>query len=241
MKKIECIILIGGSGEIGNQIIRKLSDNGYNVIYTYNRSDLVDYSDLSTSVIPFKLDVCSKSDIQNLVSNILVNSYSIKGLIYNAGIVDDKLFCNMSDTELMTVFEINFIGCFNVCKVFINELSVNIGSIVIMSSISGFIGKVGQINYSVSKAALISFTKNLSMEYARFGLRVNCVAPGLINTKMIDTISKDILSQMKKEIPLKRLGEAYEVANVVNFLISQESSYITGQVIVVDGGTTYLR
>ncbi|MDR0612682.1 MAG: SDR family oxidoreductase [Dysgonamonadaceae bacterium] len=240
MNKPEYILLIGGSGEIGKQIIRKLSNNGYNVIYTYNNRTPLDYSDLPTSIVSFKLNVCLKDEIKQLKIKISESNYLIKGLVYNTGVVDDKLFFNMSDKDFIDLFEVNFMGCFNVCKEFINELSVNKGNIVIMSSISGIIGKVGQINYAVSKAALISFAKNLSVEYARLGIRVNSIAPGLINTPMIDSIPKELLIKMKKEIPLKRIGEAYEIANIVNFLVSSESSYVTGQVIIADGGTTLL-
>jgi 3-oxoacyl-[acyl-carrier protein] reductase len=240
MDKIEFILLIGGSGEIGSQIIRKLSNEGYNILYTYNKRKPVNYSDLNSTIISMKLDVRSKDSIDYVHKYVIANNYLIKGMVYNTGVVDDKLFFNMSEQDFLDTFEINFMGCYNVCKAFINELSVNQGSIVIMSSISGIMGKVGQINYAVSKASLISFAKNLSVEYARLGLRVNCIAPGLINTPMIDTIPAELLTKMKREIPLKRIGEAYEVANTVYFLISPESSYITGQVIVVDGGTTLL-
>ncbi|MDR1552689.1 MAG: SDR family oxidoreductase [Prevotellaceae bacterium] len=238
MKGIEVILLVGGSGTIGDHIIRTLSNSGYNIVYTYNNRPPSNYKDFPTTIIPYQLNVCSKENIECFVNDLLEKGAVVKGLIYNAGVTDDKLFFNMTEQDFINVFKVNFMGCFHVCKALINELSVNKGSIVIMSSISGLIGKIGQVNYSVSKAGLISFAKNLAAEYARLGLRVNCVAPGLIQTDMLNTIPNDVLLKMKRNIPLKRIGEAYEVANVVRFLISPESSYITGQVIVVDGGTT---
>jgi 3-oxoacyl-[acyl-carrier protein] reductase len=240
VKDIPYILLVGGSGEIGTQIIRKLSNNGYHIIYTYNSTPPLNFSDLPTTIISFKLNVSSKEEILLLKQEIMREKYSVKGLVYNVGKIDDKLFFNMSEDDFSDLFKINFMGCFQLCKIFINELSVNRGSIVIISSISGIIGKIGQINYAVSKAALISFAKNLAVEYASLGLRVNCIAPGLINTPMINTIPAELLKKMKKNIPLKRIGEPQDVANIVNFLISPDSSYITGQVIIIDGGITLL-
>jgi 3-oxoacyl-[acyl-carrier protein] reductase len=234
-------LVIGGSSDIGVAIISKLVENGRNVIYTYNSNfsvkDRIEASlkEHSNRVIPMKLDIRSNKDISDFAKNIS-KKFKISSLIYNAGKINDKLFYTMTEQDFTDVIDINLYGCFRVCKAFINEIAVNEGTIVFISSISGMIGKKGQANYSCSKAGMNALCRNLAIEYASMGVRVNCIAPGFIKTKMLEEMSQEHLKDMKKGIPLKRIGSPEDVANVTHFLVSKESQYITGQTIVVDGG-----
>jgi 3-oxoacyl-[acyl-carrier protein] reductase len=234
-------IIIGGSSEIGIEIIKKLTEKGRKVLYTYhkNTSTVTEIEALHQDgprIIPIKVDVRSAVDIENLASYIAAEKINITSLIYNAGIHNDLLFQMMSEKDFSNVMDVNLNGCFRVCKALINNLAVNQGSIVFISSVSGLVGKIGQVNYSCSKAGLIALCRNLATEYASTGLRVNCIAPGLIKTKMLDKMPEQQLKAIKKDIPLKRIGLPEDVANAVHFLISEESPYITGQTLIVDGG-----
>ena len=235
-------IIIGGSSEIGIAIIRKLILNGRNVLYTYhsNNSILSNMKAFSKDkpglLIPFKLDVNSDQDIDLLSSYISSENIRISSLTYNAGKTNDLLFNSMTEKDFTDIMNVNLTGCFRVCKALVNNLAINQGSMVFISSVSGLVGKIGQVNYSCSKAAIIALCRNLAREYAGMGVRANCIAPGLIKTKMLDKMPEINLKAIKKDIPLKRIGLPNDVANAVFFLTSDESAYITGQTLVVDGG-----
>ena len=231
-------VVIGGSGEIGLGIIAKLISEGRNVVYTYNsNSDVVRETDkMYSRIISVKSDVQSSSDIENLANFIEAKRIKISSVIYAAGKTNDKLFISMSEEDFADVMDVNLYGCFRVCKALINNLAVNQGCIVLISSVSGMTGKIGQVNYSCSKAGMIAMCRNLALEYAAMGIRVNCIAPGLIKTRMLDKVPERQLNAIKKNIPLKRLGLPSDVANAVFFLVSGSGGYITGQTLVVDGG-----
>lgn len=231
-------VVIGGSGEIGLGIIAKLISEGRNVVYTYNsNSDVVRETDkMYSRIISVKSDVQSSSDIENLANFIEAKRIKISSVIYAAGKTNDKLFISMSEEDFADVMDVNLYGCFRVCKALINNLAVNQGCIVLISSVSGMTGKIGQVNYSCSKAGIIAMCRNLALEYAAMGIRVNCIAPGLIKTRMLDKVPERQLNAIKKNIPLKRLGLPSDVANAVFFLVSGSGGYITGQTLVVDGG-----
>ena len=231
-------VVIGGSGEIGLGIIAKLISEGRNVVYTYNsNSDVVRETDkMYSRIISVKSDVQSSSDIENLANLIEAKRIKISSVIYAAGKTNDKLFISMSEEDFADVMDVNLYGCFRVCKALINNLAVNQGCIVLISSVSGMTGKIGQVNYSCSKAGMIAMCRNLALEYAAMGIRVNCIAPGLIKTRMLDKVPERQLNAIKKNIPLKRLGLPSDVANAVFFLVSGSGGYITGQTLVVDGG-----
>ena len=235
-------LVIGGSGEIGLSIIKKLAGNGRNVLYTYhhNASAVTEIEAWAKGkpgqAIAVKIDIRSAQDVKDLASYITSKKMRISSLIYNAGLTNDMLFRMMSEEDFSSVMDVNLYGCFRVCKALIDNLAVHRGSIVFISSVSGMTGKIGQVNYSCSKAGLIALCRNLALEYASVGLRVNCIAPGFIKTKMLDKIPEENMKIMKKNIPLKRIGSPLDVANAVYFLVSEESGYITGQTLVVDGG-----
>ncbi len=239
MESNEIIVVVGGSGDIGLSIVQELLSKNYNILYTYNKTkpdkNLFSESE-NAKVRSFQLDVRDSSSTEKLKEYIQNNNLKIKGLVYNTGIIKDSLFFQMTEEDFSQVLDVNLLGCFRICKALIGDISVNRGNIVIISSIAGLLGKTGQVNYSCSKAALIALARNLAMEYARLGVRVNAIAPGLIKTKMLEEMPKVKLDEMKKGIPLKRLGEPLDIANSVNFLLSNQSNYITGQTLVIDGG-----
>ena len=235
-------LVIGGSSEIGFSIIKKLAGNGRNVLYTYhhNASAVTEIEAWAKGkpgqAIAVKIDIRSAQDVKDLASYITSKKMRISSLIYNAGLTNDMLFRMMSEEDFNNVMDVNLYGCFRVCKALIDNLAVHRGSIVFISSVSGMTGKIGQVNYSCSKAGLIALCRNLALEYASVGLRVNCIAPGFIKTRMLDKIPEENMKTMKKNIPLKKIGSPSDVANAVYFLVSEESSYMTGQTLIVDGG-----
>lgn len=232
----EYIVLIGGSGDIGRSIIETLVNNGYNVLYTYWNRDPKDQNVNDGTIQSYQMNVRNEDDIIKLKDYINSKNIKVKGLIYNAGITKDNLFENMSIEDFAETIDVNLMGCVRVCKHFMNSIAVNAGNVVIVSSISGLIGKAGQANYSASKAALSSLTRTLAMEYAIMGVRVNAVAPGFIETDMTRAIDKQIKKGLLKTVPMRRIGKPHEIANVIKFLISSDSSYVTGQTIIADGG-----
>ena len=158
-------------------------------------------------------------------------------LVNNAGITKDTLLARMKKEDFEQVINVNLIGTFNVTKNVISYMmKARYGRIINISSVVGICGNAGQTNYSASKAGIIGFTKSLAKEVASRNILVNAIAPGFIQTNMTDVLKEEIKQEIAKNIPLQRMGEAKDVANVVKFLASEDSSYITGQVIHVDGG-----
>ena len=184
-----------------------------------------------------KGDVSKFEECEVFVKETVEKLGSIDVLINNAGITKDMLLMRMKKDDFCSVIDTNLVGTFNVTKNVIGYMmKARHGNIVNISSVVGISGNSGQTNYSASKAGIIGFTKSLAKEVASRNIRVNSVAPGFIETDMTNVLKDDIKDEISKNIPLKRMGKAEDVANVVNFLVSDESSYITGQVINVDGG-----
>ena len=158
-------------------------------------------------------------------------------LINNAGITKDMLLARMKEEDFKQVIDVNLVGTFNMTKNVISYMmKARSGRIINISSVVGIAGNAGQTNYSASKAGIIGFTKSLAKEVASRNILVNAVAPGFIETNMTDVLKQEVKDEIAKNIPLKRMGTPQDVANVVKFLASEDSSYITGQVISVDGG-----
>ena len=162
---------------------------------------------------------------------------SVDVLVNNAGITKDNLLLRMSESDFDDVLSTNlkgtFLMCKNVSKIMMKQRS---GSIVNISSVVGITGNAGQANYAASKAGIIGLTKSLAKEFASRNLRVNAVAPGFIQSDMTDKLDQEIIANLSAQIPMKRLGDPQDIANTVAFLVSEKSSYLTGQVICVDGG-----
>ncbi len=235
------VLVTGSSRGIGKEIALYLAKNGFNIVL-HCVKNIEKLTQLSEEIKGFNVDVrCVQFDIKNrqqcfdtLKKDIEENGVYY-GVVLNAGIAKDNIFPIMEESEWDDVLDTNLGGFYNVLKPIVFpmiEKRVK-GRIVTMSSISGLAGNKGQVNYSASKAGIIGATKALSLELAKRGITVNCVAPGIIETDMIKDLPVD---EAKKMVPMKRLGKPKEVASLVNYLMSEDAAYITGQVISVNGG-----
>ena len=190
----------------------------------------------------YRCDVSSYDDAEAVGGRILADFGRVDILVNNAGITKDRLLVRMTPEDWGQVIAVNLTGAFNVTKVFAPPmLKQRAGSIVNIASVVGQAGNAGQTNYAASKAGMIGMTKSLAREFAARGVRVNAVAPGFIRTAMTDALAEDVQAQMKQAIPLGRLGEPGDVADVVMFLVSDLAGYVTGQVINCDGGMITAR
>ena len=193
--------------------------------------------EIGVQILAVKGDVANFEDCENFVKQVIERFGQIDVLVNNAGITKDMLLMRMKKEDFEQVIDTNLVGTFNVTKnVVPYMMKARSGRIINISSVVGISGNAGQTNYSASKAGIIGFTKSLAKEIASRNILVNAVAPGFIETNMTDVLKDDVKQEIAKNIPLKRMGTTQDVANVVKFLASDDSSYITGQVINVDGG-----
>lgn len=232
---MKTLLISGGSKGIGKSIIENFLKNKYRVI-SFSRSSINPYSSSHEHLI---IDISKKSDCQKLVNYIVENNINIDVLINNAGIIEDALTKNMTAQQWDNVINTNLNGTFHITrllsKVFLSQDKI---SIINVSSVVTINGNVGQANYVASKAAIEGLTKVWAKEFAykNENIRVNCINPGFIQTDMIKNIPEDVLNLIKDKIILKRFGSPDEIAKVVYFLSSDDASYVTGQIIHVNGG-----
>ena len=184
-----------------------------------------------------KGNIAKFEDTKSMATKIIEEFGKIDILVNNAGITKDMLLMRMKPEDFKNVIDVNLIGTFNVTKnVIPYMMKKREGKIINISSVVGISGNAGQTNYSSSKAGIIGFTKSLAKEVGSRNILVNAVAPGFIKTQMTDILKEEVKNEISNKIPLKRMGTPKDVANVVKFLASEDSSYITGQVINIDGG-----
>ena len=236
-------IITGATRGIGKGIAKAFADHGANVLFTYSSStDLAKQieSDLSTKdviVKGFKSDASNFEDCHKLVEQINKDFPVIDVLINNAGITRDNLLMRMYEEDFDKVIEINLKSVFNMTKavqrIFLKQKN---GSLIHMSSVVGVKGNAGQANYAASKAGIIGFSKSIALELGSRNIRSNVIAPGFIETEMTARLPEDIVQGWRDGIPLRRGGKPIDVANACVFLASELSSYVTGQVLHVDGG-----
>lgn len=233
-------IITGGSRGIGYAIAKAFLGEGAKIVISAtNEKRLKDTADALSSLGEIKYRVSNVADINSvkkLVDFTIKEFGRLDILVNNAGITRDNILLRMKDSEWKDVIDINLTGVFNCSKACLKHIMKNRGSIINITSVVGIMGNAGQCNYAASKAGVIGFTKSLAREIARKGARVNAIAPGFIITDMTDALSNNIKEELKKGIPLNRFGNVDEVARVAIFLASEDASYITGQVISVDGG-----
>ena len=236
-------VITGGTRGIGKQIAISLAKNGYDIAINYRTENddlknlINQINEIGVKISTYKCDVSDFSSSEEFIKSIISEFGKIDVLINNAGITKDGLLMRMKKEDFQSVIDVNLVGTFNITRnVIPHMIKAKAGRIVNISSVVGVSGNAGQTNYSASKAGIIGFTKSLAKEVASRNITVNAVAPGFIQTQMTDVLKDDVKEEILKQIPLKRFGTTEDVANVVKFLVSEESTYITGQVINIDGG-----
>lgn len=241
---MKTVLITGGSRGIGKAVAMKFAENGYKIIINYV-SDKTDTEQLkkellqagAADILLIKADVSNSEDVKNMVKETIEKFEKIDVLVNNAGITKDNLLMRMSEEEFDKVIQINLKGTYLVTKeVTRYMMKKKKGSIVNLASVVGVAGNAGQCNYAASKAGIIGLTKSVAKELASRNIRANAVAPGFIETDMTNVLKDEIKENINSQIPLKRMGTAREVAELVYFLGEDSSSYITAQVINVDGG-----
>ena len=245
MKENKTVFITGGGRGIGKEVALKFAENGYNIVTNYvsDKTDVEalkkEFEEKGVKSLILKADVTDSEAIENLVKKAIEEFESIDVLVNNAGITKDNLLMRMSEEEFTKVIDVNLKGTYIVTKIVSKYMmKKRQGSIINLSSVVGVVGNAGQCNYSASKAGILGFTKSIAKELASRNIRANAVAPGFIETDMTAILGENVKENIYNQIPLKRMGKAKEVANLVYFLGTEESSYITGQVISVDGGMT---
>ena len=241
MLKDKIIIVTGGNRGIGKTIVEKLASQGakvfsFDIAIPENIRDSFDQN-LINNIDFFKVNVTDFDSINSAVSEIIKKEGRIDILVNNAGITKDNLIIRMSENDWDAVIDINLKGTFLCCKAIAKTMmSQRSGKIINIGSIVGTIGNAGQVNYSSSKAGVIGLTKSLARELSSRNILVNCIAPGYVNTDMTNKLNAEQKDYFVKNIPLGRVAQPEEIADVAVFLASSASNYITGQVIHVDGG-----
>jgi 3-oxoacyl-[acyl-carrier protein] reductase len=237
------VIITGATRGIGKGIALEFAKQGANIAFTYSRSvdeakDLEkELSNFGVKAKSFQSDASKYDDSHKLIESILLYFDTIDVLVNNAGITKDNLLMRMQESDFDLVISVNLKSVFNMTKaVQKTMLKQRYGSIINMSSVVGVKGNAGQTNYAASKAGIIGFSKSVALELGSRNIRCNVVAPGFIETEMTAELNEDTVNEWRKGIPLKRGGTPQDIANTCTWLASGLSSYVTGQVINVDGG-----
>lgn len=235
------VFITGSTRGIGLAMAHKFASLGANIVLNGRREideELVsEFSDYGVQVVSISGDVSDSTDAKRMVEETIEKLGSVDILVNNAGITKDKLMLKLTEEDFEQVLKVNLVGAFNMTQAVLKPMSkARQGAIINVSSVVGLIGNVGQANYAASKAGLIGFTKSVAREVAARNVRVNAIAPGMIESDMTDVLSDKVKEATLAQIPMKRFGNTSEVAEVAVFLARQE--YLTGQVIAIDGGLT---
>lgn len=243
MLKGKNAIITGASRGIGREIALTLAENGANIVINYRNYNneiealVKDIEAKGVKIVTVKCDVSNFEDVENLISEAKEKLGSIDILVNNAGITKDGLLMRMKQEDFESVLDVNLKGVFNTTKLITPiMMKQRAGKIINISSVVGLVGNAGQCNYAASKAGVIGFSKSIARELAPRGVNINVVAPGYIDTDMTNGLSDKVKESILQTIPMKKMGSTKDVANLVLFLSSGLSDYITGQVINVDGG-----
>lgn len=236
-------LITGANRGIGKQIAIILAKQGFDIAINYRTANdslndtIKEIENQGVQCLAVQGDVSIFEDCENMTKQVIEKFERIDVLVNNAGITKDMLFMRMKSEDFKQVIDVNLVGTYNMTKnVSQYMIKQRSGRIINISSVVGLHGNAGQVNYSASKAGIIGFTKSLAKELAGRNILVNAIAPGFIETDMTNVLKDEVKTNILNSIPLKREGKPEEVAAVVKFLSSEDSSYITGQVISVDGG-----
>ena len=235
-------LVTGAAQGIGRAIALLLARNGADIVVSDINLEKAEETAkeiraIAPKALALKVDVSNLSDVERMVEGILEKLAKIDILVNNAGITRDKLILRMTEEDWDAVLSVNLKGTFNCTKAVIRHMAKQrSGKIVNIASVVGEMGNAGQANYSASKAGVIGLTKTIAREYAQRGINVNAIAPGYIETPMTEALPEKAKEELKKLIPMERLGKPEDVAEAALFLVSEEASYITGQVLNVNGG-----
>jgi len=238
------VLITGGTRGIGRAMVEEFAAAGYTVAFTYAASTeaaaalAARVDEQGGTALPFHADVRDFDRTQEVVDEIRTDIGPIDVLINNAGIRRDRPLASMDPAVWREVIETNLGGTFNYARLCIGEMLRTGGAIVNVSSVSGRTGVAGQVNYSASKAGIIGFTRALAREVARFGVRVNAIAPGYIETNMTASMEEPARKKLLAQVPMGKAGQPRDVARLALYLASDDASYITGQVFTMDGGMT---
>ena len=232
------IIVTGASGGIGNSIVEKLNDCGANVLASGTRLEkLEELKSKFNKIKILKFDISQSDKIEEFIDNAANELGGLDCIVNNAGITQDNLAIRMSIDEWKKVIDINLTSTFLMSKFAIKKMLKNKkGKIINITSVVGHTGNLGQANYTASKAGLVAMSKSLAIEYAKKNINVNCISPGFIKTAMTDKIDEKFKEVIVSKIPSARLGEPEDIANAVLFLVSDNSNYINGETLHVNGG-----
>ncbi|TDB47469.1 3-oxoacyl-ACP reductase FabG [Photorhabdus luminescens] len=239
------VFISGGSRGIGKGIVKMLAAQNYHVVFTY-KSSTNEAQTLCQEIEQqgyrcegYQCDVSNAEEVKILSTELISRYGAPYAIINNAGITQDALLINMKEEEWHNVISTNLSSVYLVNHAFLPEMiTAGEGCIIHMSSVTAFKANSGQVNYAATKAAMIGITRSLAVEVGRFNVRVNTVAPGLIDTEMLDHIPASHRKKLLSNIPLGRLGSVEDIALTINFLLSPGGRYITGQTFVIDGGMT---
>ena len=236
-------VITGSARGIGRGIAEYLGEEGANVVINYRSSEEAAYEAVDAiesaggSAVAAQADVSDRADVEHMREVCHEAFGQCDVLVNNAGITADKQFTEMSREEWDRVMDVNLGGMFNCTQVFYDDIwNAHEGRLVNISSVVGKQGNFGQANYAAAKSGMFGFTRTIALEFAKGGSTANCVAPGFTATDMVTSVPDDVLDRIIAEIPLERLAEVEDIAAVVRFLASEESSYVTGEVIDVNGG-----
>ena len=237
--KAKNIVVTGASGGIGNSIIEKLNDSGANILASGTRIEKLEkLKSKFKNIKILKFDISQNDKIEEFIENATAElGGSLDCLINNAGITQDNLAIRMSLDEWKRVIDINLTATFLLSKFAVKKMLKNkSGKIINITSVVGHTGNLGQANYTASKAGIVAMSKSLAIEYAKKNININCISPGFIKTDMTDKIDDKFKELIISKIPSARLGEPKDIANAVLFLASDQSDYINGETIHVNGG-----
>ena len=237
------VIITGASRGIGKATALAFARNGYDILLCYQsreedaKATAEEAKSFGVRAVPFQMDVSSVSDCRRTAAKALMEFGQIDALVCNAGIALPELFTQTSEEEYDRLFSVNTKGVFFLSQAVAREMIASGGgSIVTVSSMWGIAGASGEVAYSASKAAVIGMTKALAKELAPSGIRVNCVAPGVVDTEMNACYDEEAMEALAEKTPLGKIGDPEEIANAIFFLASENASFITGQTLTVDGG-----